>query len=190
AEAKKQRDQARAANAKLERAQGELRRTLYAARSNLIQAAWEADNVARVRELLGRQRPRPGGPDLRGFEWHYWRRVWRAALRTVRLAGLADRLSLNASALSPDGTRLAAAVPAAPGPGFVVRVWDTATGQELRALPLPPGRDDVIYDLAFSPDGRRLALVGGKRGSRGGVLRVWHAATGRELRALTRPSGF
>src|SRR5262249_48313926 len=48
---------------------------LYAARMNLIQAAWEANKVGRVLNLLEATKPQPGEDDLRGFEWYYWDRM-------------------------------------------------------------------------------------------------------------------
>ena len=47
----------------------DLQRALYAADMNLISAAWQADNISRVLELLEGWRPRQADDkDLRGFE--------------------------------------------------------------------------------------------------------------------------
>jgi hypothetical protein len=52
------------------------RRRFYASQMNLAMQAWEAGQPARVLELLEGQRPRPGEPDLRTFEWYYlWGRL-------------------------------------------------------------------------------------------------------------------
>jgi hypothetical protein len=65
----------------------------YAAKLNLIQQAWEHDNVKRVRELLEETDDYPE----RGFEWYYWQRQTHLELKTLRaLTG-----SLNAVAVSP-----------------------------------------------------------------------------------------
>jgi RNA polymerase sigma factor (sigma-70 family) len=57
-----------------------------------------------------------------------------------------------------------------------VRLWDVATGEEIRRLSHP---DRVI---ALAPDGRTLASVG-----RGPVVRLWDMKTGKQLRALQVP---
>jgi WD40 repeat protein len=62
-----------------------------------------------------------------------------------------------------------------------VRVWDAATGAELRAL---AGHDDWVRSVAWSPDGTRVAS-----GADDGTVRVWDAATGTELRALAGHDG-
>ena len=65
---------------------------------------------------------------------------------------------------SPDGKQLASA-----GGDRVVRVWNTATGKEIKAFPFEAARIDA---LAFSPDGRHLAAGGVGKDKRGEV-KVW-----------------
>src|SRR4029077_19431184 len=92
------------ANASLLGTQEELRRTVYATRSNLALAAWNNNDVGRLRHLLDLLRPAPGEPDLRGWEWRY---LWQLAHE--------DRLTLWTRgedrfadvAFSPDGQSLA-----------------------------------------------------------------------------------
>jgi WD40 repeat protein len=72
-------------------------------------------------------------------------------------------------AFSPDGAKLATAG------GTSVKVWDTATGDELVSLPLPP--QPLAYTVAFSPGGNHLA-VGMQFGRGSGV---WDVATGEKL---------
>ena len=59
---------------------------------------------------------------------------------------------------------------------MTVRVWDAATGAELRRL---QGHEHTVNSLAFSPDGRWMVS-----GSWDKTVRVWDAATGVELRRL------
>ncbi len=72
-------------------------------------------------------------------------------------------------AFAPDGRRAASA-----GDDRTVRVWDAATGRELRRL---DGHTDEVTCVAFTPDGKRLLS-----GSRDRTVRFWDADTGKELR--------
>jgi WD40 repeat protein len=63
-------------------------------------------------------------------------------------------------AFSPDGRRLASA-----SHDNTVRVWDTASGQEVLTL---HGHGQEVQSVAFSPDGRFLASAG-----RDGTVRLW-----------------
>src|SRR5207247_1833664 len=103
-------------------------------------------------ELLEQHRPKPGETDLRGFEWHYLRRLCHSDLLTLK----GHTGNVCSVAYSPDGNRLAST-------SFdkTVRVWDAQTGQERFAL---KGADFV--SVVFSADGKRLAT-----GSRGRIQR-------------------
>jgi RNA polymerase sigma factor (sigma-70 family) len=78
-----------------------------------------------------------------------------------------DSSRVRAFRFSPDAKTLATAS----GDGML-RVWEIATGKELRRW-----HAGWVHSLAFSPDGKRLASAGGDY-----TVHLWDAATGKELR--------
>jgi eukaryotic-like serine/threonine-protein kinase len=128
-----------------ERTAATLRENLYAADMGVAVHAWEAGSVARARELLERQRPGPGQPDLRTFEWRYLFGLTRPReLLTVT----SESASIWGSAISPDGQLLAGG-----GGNGVVYLWDT-NGTLVGKL---QASKSIVYCVAFSPDGTVLA---------------------------------
>jgi RNA polymerase sigma factor (sigma-70 family) len=103
-------------------------------------------------------------------------RLWTSAgqeKRTLQKASPApwEDSGVRALAFSPSGRLLAGSQ------GPVVRVWEVATGAEVRRL---TGPAQPVTALAFSRDGKSLASAG-----EGDVLSLWEVATGRERRRLT-----
>jgi WD40 repeat protein len=78
----------------------------------------------------------------------------------------------SAVAISPDSRRLATG-----GNDQLVKVWDAATGAQLRTL---RGAQAPVSAIAYSPDGRYIAA--GTQRRQGGLaeVRIWDAASGKE----------
>jgi WD40 repeat protein len=96
---------------------------------------------------------------------------------------------ISAVAFSRDGSRLASG--ATDG---TAKMWDPATGQELRTISIrpavapekgaPPKPPGWVTAVAFSPDGKLLATGVGGRPGQSGEVKFWDATTGQEVRAL------
>jgi len=71
---------------------------------------------------------------------------------------------------SPDGTQLAGIS------GTQIKIWDAATGRELRSL---VGHTDWVMGIAYSPDGRSLAST-----SLDGTAKIWDLGPGDEVLAV------
>jgi WD40 repeat protein len=99
------------------------------------------------------------------------------------LAG--DIKQMDASAVSPDGTRVAVGGSGRIGPdayGGMAIIWDLESGEQLYHVTEPSPR---VASMEFSPDGQRLMLRGVD-----GSVRLWDALRGGEpvvLRTTCRP---
>jgi WD40 repeat protein len=83
---------------------------------------------------------------------------------------------------SPDG-KLVASV----ADDMVCRLWDAATGKQLRELrghaeKTPHGFGSMLYAVAFSADGKLLAT-----GDKVGKVKVWEVATGKPVGEIEAP---
>jgi WD40 repeat protein/serine/threonine protein kinase len=127
--------------------------TLYVARMNLLQQAWDGSNLARVEELFKLEEPgvrNRGKPD---FAWrHWWLRVnelnREAAFPTIE--GHYDSM-----ACSPDGRYMALAVGFGGQSG--VEIWDIMAHRVIATLE----HHGTIGGIYFSPDSQVLALLPG-----------------------------
>ena len=169
------RGQAEQRRDELARLNDDLRRTHYTKDMNLARVAWDENNAGRTGELLGKYRPRPGEPDLRGFEWYYLDRLTRGGqLRIDAHAG-----GVSSVAFMPDGRRLISSGITEPQPRMTpakgalgaVRLWDAATGRPI-SLELD-GPSDKVAAAALSLDGRRMAAS-----RRDHTILLWDLATG------------
>ncbi len=108
--------------------------------------------------------------------------VWlldAATGREVHRLGAGRFLSLDVTALSPDGRTVAAGETRRPGvvvlKGRAVILWDAPTGKVLRRL---EGHGDVTA-LAFAKDGKTLASACSEK-----KIRLWDVASGKPLCVL------
>ncbi|MBN1347549.1 MAG: protein kinase [Phycisphaerae bacterium] len=106
--------------------------------------------------------------------------LWRSDVigePVLTLRGHRDRVS--SVAFSPDGTRLVSACAGDDANDHTARVWEVASGRQLRVL---EGHTGGVSCAAFSRDGRRIVT-----GSWDHTVRVWDAGTGETLHTLTHP---
>jgi WD40 repeat protein len=99
-------------------------------------------------------------------------KVWDSRTGRETLT-LQDRHSggVSSVAFNPDGSRLASG-----SADKTVKVWDTATGQEVLDL---KGHHGGVWSVTFSPDGSRLASA-----HEDGTVSIWDTATGQKVRDL------
>lgn len=170
----------------------ELRRRNYIHPVNRAQQEVRDDDIARGEQYLD-----DCPPDLRGWEWHYVRRLGH--LDRLTYTGHGTRV--QGLAVSPDGAWIASGA----GPAYddaladfvpSLRAWEAATGRERVPLDVD-GLNGTVHDVAISPDGARIAARGGYYKSLGpdgkprpdvrGWVALWDAATGRRLWARPVP---
>ena len=144
-----------------EREEAAARLNAYVADINLAQQSLREDNYGRAVQLLEMHRPRPGEPDLRGFEWRY---LWQLSQGDEHVALPGQGGSVQSLAVSPDGVWLAV------GLREMVNVWNLQTKSLVTSLP------KGAISLGFLTDGKYLLTT--SQGSPGSmaVLRVWDTA--------------
>lgn len=99
-------------------------------------------------------------------------KIWDVGTAREALALCGHTASVRCVAFSPDGSIV---VTACSGRESMTKLWDTATGRELKSL--KGGR--LTCGAAFSPDGKLLATVAPHG------VKIWDVGTGRELRDLS-----
>ncbi|MFO0948728.1 MAG: WD40 repeat domain-containing protein, partial [Planctomycetota bacterium] len=148
----------------------EARKRAYASDMRLIDDTWTKINNRQANDILDPYRPKPGEPDLRGFEWWlYWKLINTDT--PSRVVGRHEGGVLYAR-LSPTGDMCATG-----GADGNVFLWNAREGRLIREL---AGHDGNVNCLAFSPDGKRLASAGDDK-----TVRIWDIATGTTTRIFS-----
>jgi WD40 repeat protein len=150
-----------------ERRAEELRHTLYVNSIQLADAKHREGNASQVRTLLD-----ACPNDLRGWEWNRLNYILDLSLRTLHVNSSSVDFS---AALSTDGKYIVSG-----GLGKAVKVWDTATGEQILTIPEAHGGDAVTC-VAFSPDGRQI-VSGGDLGE----ITLWDATNGNKITQLAK----
>jgi WD40 repeat protein/serine/threonine protein kinase len=180
AEAEQSRLRAAAQNAQAGEAQARLRAELhaniarqkaYASDMSLLQQALGADDLVRAQALLDRQRPKPGEPDLRGWEWRYF---WQFCQSDVSFTLCRRSNSVTSVSFSGDGSLLAVGTFAGE-----VTVWDAASRQLVFRYSGPP---ELASRVAFAPAGNLLAFGDSSNHQTSVVL--WDSHTQAEVNRL------
>jgi WD40 repeat protein/predicted Ser/Thr protein kinase len=140
---------------------------LYAAQMKLAHAAFKEGKLGGALTLLRAQRPAPGAPDFRGFDWRY---LYGLCLSSPSEVLTTDAGGFPSVDYSPDGRTVALGT----GAGFV-EIFDVQTRQRRQRWQAHQGAVDY---LAFYPRNNHwLATVSGDDG----VLKLWDVVRGRVL---------
>jgi eukaryotic-like serine/threonine-protein kinase len=140
----------------------------YVADINLAQQSLAAGNYGRAVQLLEKHRPRPGEPDLRGFEWRYLLQLCQG---DEHLALPKQDGAVQALAVSPSGSHLAI------GLREKLNIWDLRANSLVASLP------KGVFSMAFSPDGQTLVTASHAS------VRIWRASDWSEQHVLPGTSG-
>ncbi len=151
------------------------RRLWYDSQMRLAHQAWASGQAELAQEILEQLTPESPGRDLRGFEWHYLRRLCH---RDVSV--LADHETMT-MILSPDGRNLVS------GDGYgTLVIWDLAAGRERKRF---QGHPREVSGLMSSSDGGTLASWSTVEGTPSEV-KLWDPGTGRLLASIPGIKGY
>ena len=138
-----------------------LREELYVADINRASQAYDEGGMELLDDLLTRQMPKAGEPDLRGPEWYFWRHASRRSLAAM------NNGNAHAIAAAPDQRTVATVI----WPS-TVKVFDVASRNLIKTFVVENEESSFTPTLAFSPDGSFLAVSGPEP-----FLRRWNTHT-------------
>jgi WD40 repeat protein/serine/threonine protein kinase len=112
---------------RIERENAQVNLELYAAQMHEALQNWKGGEFLQMAQRLDAWAPRAGEADLRGFEWHYLRRLVNASELTITTK---MSVQVGGADLSEDGNLLLV-----PDSDLNFKTFDTRTGRELLSLP-------------------------------------------------------
>jgi RNA polymerase sigma factor (sigma-70 family) len=127
----------------------------------------------------------PDAPGKAGLVDRYGDPLPAGAIVRLGTARLRHGHNVKAVVYSPDGKLIATAAH-----DHTIRLWDAATGKEVRVLGDPDARLNAyaqtrwLHCLAFSPDGKMLASGDHAPAWNLNTIRLWDVTTGQELRRI------
>jgi WD40 repeat protein len=142
-------DGEKAQRAQADAAREELQSTAYANAINLAQKAVADQNLGQAWDLLDGQRPAPGRPDRRGWEWRY---LWQQCQSDALSSPLVLPHRYRNLSVSPDGKLLVATIN---GGSALLEISEP---HQLRVIEPVVGSNE-FDKAAFSPDSGLLAVT-------------------------------
>ncbi|WP_372895070.1 protein kinase [Stieleria sp.] len=148
------------------------RQLVYASDIRLAGQALRDGDLRSFVDLLDRQRPRPDGPDLRGFEWWFLRDL--GTVHHTQLSGPGSGTCVTR--FTHDGRFLVTG-----HYNGQIRLFDAPTLRQVKKL---KGHDSFTNGIDLSPDGRTLASAGDDH-----LIRLWEIESAREIAKAKADSG-